>query len=139
MSKVRELLQAAGVDLSRRGGIPELQALQRHLSQHSIVVYSGLRCDSIMFDGQVTTPQRINLLYDGQHYHVITSLTVTMAKGYVCLRVTKVVREARSTGVTRRAMSARPFLFASRITLGFPAMSVTDILGASLALRSTNV
>jgi hypothetical protein len=37
-----------------------------------------------MFDGQVTTPQRINLLYDGQHYHVITKLTAATAKGYVC-------------------------------------------------------
>jgi hypothetical protein len=64
LPKVRELLQASGVDLSRGGGIPELQAFQRHLSQYRIVVYSGLRCDSIMFDGQVATPQRINLLYD---------------------------------------------------------------------------
>jgi hypothetical protein len=45
-------------------------------------VYSGLRCD--MFDGQVATPQRINLLYDDRHYHVITSLTAAMAKRYMC-------------------------------------------------------
>ena len=37
-----------------------------------------------MFDGQVATPQRINLLYDYRHYHVITKLTAGMAKGYVC-------------------------------------------------------
>jgi hypothetical protein len=68
LHKVRELLQATGVDLSRREVIPELQAFKRHLSQYRIVVYSGLRCH-IMFEGQVTTPQRINLLYDGQHLH----------------------------------------------------------------------
>ena len=45
LPKVRELLQASGVDLGRGGGIPELQAFQRHLSQYRIVVYSGLRCD----------------------------------------------------------------------------------------------
>ena len=75
------MLQASGVDLSRGGGIPELQAFQRHLSQYRILVYSGLQCDNIMFDGQVATPQRINLPYDDQHYHVITNLTAAMAKG----------------------------------------------------------
>jgi hypothetical protein len=84
LAKVHELLQASGVDLSRGGGIPEIQAVQRHLSEHRIMMYSGLRCDSIMFDGQVATPQRINLLYDGQHYHVITNKTAAMAKRYVC-------------------------------------------------------
>jgi hypothetical protein len=83
LPKARELLQVAGVDLCRGGGIPELTAFQRHLSQHRIVLYSGLRCD-IMFDGQVTKSQRINLLYDDQHYHINTNLTAAMAKCYVC-------------------------------------------------------
>jgi hypothetical protein len=80
LAKVHELLQASDIDLSKAGGIPELQAFQRHLSQYRIVVYSGLRCDSILFDGQIATPHRINL-YDDQHYHVITNLTAAMAKG----------------------------------------------------------
>ena len=74
LPKVRELLQASDVHLSREG-IPELQAFQRHLSVYRIVVYSGLRCDSITFDGQVASPEKINLLYDDGHYHVITNLT----------------------------------------------------------------
>jgi hypothetical protein len=37
-----------------------------------------------MFDGQVATHERINLLYDDLHYHVITNLTAAMAKEYVC-------------------------------------------------------
>jgi hypothetical protein len=37
-----------------------------------------------MFDGQVATSQRTNLLYNDQYYHVITNLTAAMAKGYVC-------------------------------------------------------
>ena len=48
------------------------------------MVYSDLRCDNYIFDGQVVTPQRINLLCDGQHYHVITNLAAAMAKEYVC-------------------------------------------------------
>ena len=84
LPKVNELLQAAGVDLSRGGGIPELTAFQRHLSEYRIVVSSSLRCDSVMSDGPVATSQRINLLYDDQHYHVITSLTAAMARRYVC-------------------------------------------------------
>jgi len=44
LPKVNELLQASGVDLSREGGSPELQAFQRHLPEFRIVVYSGLRC-----------------------------------------------------------------------------------------------
>jgi hypothetical protein len=89
MPKVRELLQATAFDLSREAGVPELQAFQRHLSQYRIVVYSGLRCDSIMFDGQVATPQRINLLYEEQHYHVITNLTAAMGKRKFILLATR--------------------------------------------------
>jgi hypothetical protein len=80
LPKVRELLQAKGFDLSTEGGMLGLQAFQHHLSQYRIVVYSGPRCDNIMFDGQVATPQRINLLYDDRHYLVITNLTAAMAK-----------------------------------------------------------
>ena len=39
-----------------------------------------------MFDGQVQTEKRINLLYDdvSRHYHVIVNITGAMAKRYVC-------------------------------------------------------
>jgi hypothetical protein len=84
LPKVQELLQAAGINLSRGGGIPELQGFQSHLSQCRIVVYSGLWCDNIMFDGQVPSPRRINLVYDESHYHVITNLTAAMTKRYNC-------------------------------------------------------
>jgi hypothetical protein len=54
-------------------------------------VYSGLRCDSILFDGQVDASVRINLLYDdvSRHYHVITNLTGAMAERYICNRCNK--------------------------------------------------
>jgi hypothetical protein len=81
LPKDRDILQALGLELSR-GGIPELHAFQRYLSQYRIVVYSGLKCE-IVLDGQVTSPLRINLLYDRQHYHVINNLTAAMARRYV--------------------------------------------------------
>jgi hypothetical protein len=84
LPKVRELLQASGVDLSRGGGIPELRAFQRHFPRFRIVVYAGLKCDNIMFDGLVTSPLRINLLFDGQHFHVINNLTAAVTRRYVC-------------------------------------------------------
>jgi len=39
-----------------------------------------------MFEGQVHSVKRINLLYDDveRHYHVITNLTGAMARRYVC-------------------------------------------------------
>ena len=83
LPKVRELLQASGVDLSR-GGFPELHAFNRNLSEYRVMGYWGLRCNSIIFDGQVATPHRTNLLYDDQHYDVITNLTEVMAKRYAC-------------------------------------------------------
>jgi hypothetical protein len=39
-----------------------------------------------MFEGQVESPETINLLYDDveRHYHVIVNITGVMAKMYVC-------------------------------------------------------
>jgi len=47
--------------------------------------FDGLNCDGILFEGQVESPKRINLLYDdvNRHYHVFTNLTGAMAKRYV--------------------------------------------------------
>jgi len=125
---VYELLRVTSIDPSRGRGIPELRTFQRHLLEYRIVMYSGLRCD-IMFDGQVATPQTINLLSDGQHYHVITNLTAAMAKRGCPLRVTTVIREARNTGGMRPAMPARPFLPASRKTLWSPATRGSTVSG----------
>ena len=50
------------------------------------MVYQGFSCGCIMFEGQVESSERINLLYDDvhRHYHVITNLTGAMARRYVC-------------------------------------------------------
>ena len=45
-----------------------------------------MSCEEIMFDGQVDSPKRLNILYDEveRHYHVIPNSTGAMAKVYVC-------------------------------------------------------
>ena len=66
--------------------IPELVRFQEHFRQYKIVVYRGLSCQDIMFEGQVDSPKRLNILYDyvERHYHVIAKLTGAMVKKYVC-------------------------------------------------------
>jgi hypothetical protein len=83
---VQNLLQVTGINLDQGGGIRELERFQEHLNEYRIVVFSGLNCGTIYFDGQVQTEKRINLLYDEveHHYHVITNVTGAMAKRYVC-------------------------------------------------------
>jgi hypothetical protein len=85
------LLATTGINLDNGGGIPELEQFQNPFNQYKIVVYTGLHCDSIIYEGQVETSDRINLLYGvSQHYHVIGSLTGAMAKRFVCKACGKV-------------------------------------------------
>jgi hypothetical protein len=83
---VDNLLATTEINLANGGGIPELYKFQEHFGQYKIVVYPGLKCDSIMFEGQVEMSDHINLLDDDttRHYHVIGSLTGAMAKQFVC-------------------------------------------------------
>jgi hypothetical protein len=78
------ILATTGYNLDNGGDIPELQQFQDHFHQYKIVVYTGQNCDSVMFEGQVETSDRINLKYDGtsRHYHVIGRLTGSMAKHF---------------------------------------------------------
>ena len=83
---VRQLLETTGINLDQGGGIRELIQFQEHFQEYRIVVFSGLNCEYIYFDGQVESEKRINLLYDESelHYHVIINITGAMAKQYVC-------------------------------------------------------
>jgi hypothetical protein len=84
---VQRLLETTGINLDRGGGgIRELTRFQEYFKDYRIVVFSGLNCEDVMFDGQVQTEKRINLLYDdvASHYHVILNITGAMAKRYVC-------------------------------------------------------
>jgi len=95
---VQTLLDETGIDLSSGGGIPELKRFQEHFRQYKIVVYHGLSCDAIMFEGQVDSSKRLNILYDDVecHYHVIFNVTAAMDKKYVC----KVCNKAYRSDVT---------------------------------------
>jgi hypothetical protein len=55
-----------------------------------------------MFEGQVETSDRINLLYDDatRHYHVIVSLTGAMAKQFVCKAYGKGCRDMHTCDQT---------------------------------------
>jgi len=84
---VQRLLETTGINLDRGGGcIRELTRFQEYFKDYRIVVFSGLNCEVVMFDGQVQTKKRINLLYDdvARHCHVIVNITGAMAKRYVC-------------------------------------------------------
>jgi len=91
---VRDLLETTGIDLASVGGITDLARFQEHFREYKIVVYEGLRCDNIMFEGRVESVKRVNLLYDDveRHYHVITNLSGAMAKKYVCKACNKSCR-----------------------------------------------
>jgi hypothetical protein len=83
---VDELLETTGIDLKDGGGIPELMKFQEHFKEYRIVVYGGLYCEDTVFDGQVQSEKRLNLLHDNgtRHFHVITDIRSAMAKRYVC-------------------------------------------------------
>ena len=88
---VQTLLETTGIDLSNGAGIPELVRFQEHFRQYKIVVYHGVSCDDIMFEGQVDFPKSLNILYDEveKHYLVIAKLTDAMAKEYVFIGSSK--------------------------------------------------
>ena len=83
---VDHLLATTGIDLTNDGGIPELLKFQEHFKEYRILVFGGLNFEDIVFDGQVESEKRINLLYDDvtHHYHVINSVTGALSRQYFC-------------------------------------------------------
>ena len=84
--------------------VHEIQQFQDHYSEYKIVVYGGLNCEDIIFEGRVTSEKRVNLLYDDvtRHYHVIANLTGAMSKRYICEGCSKNCR----SGVTHKCSEA---------------------------------
>jgi len=68
------------------------------------VVFGGLQCEDIIFEGQVVSEKRVNLLYDEvtRHFHVIANLTGAMSKGFICEGCSKSCR----SGVTHKYSEA---------------------------------
>jgi hypothetical protein len=72
---VQQLLETSSIDLKSGAGIPELTRFQDHFREYKIVVYAGLNCDSVMFQGQVESEKRMNLLCDEVTDTITSSLT----------------------------------------------------------------
>ena len=53
--EIKHLLQTTGIDLQYGGGIPEIQRFQDHFAEYKNVVYGGLDCEDIIFEGNVTS------------------------------------------------------------------------------------
>jgi len=49
-----------GINLTNGAGIPELTRFEEYFHDN-IVVYNGLKCDSIMFESQVESSKRLHL------------------------------------------------------------------------------
>jgi len=126
---VQTSLDTSGIDLSNGGGIPELMRFQEHFRQYKIIVYHGLSCDDIMFEGQVDPSKRLNIYDDVEfHYHVIVKLTAAMAKKYVCKGCNKACTSYVTQSVTRRVAIARPVRRAHSRRYESPATTAIDIL-----------
>ena len=104
--KVDQLLAATGISLDNGAGIPKLERFQEHFRQYKIVVYTGLNCEEIMFEGHVEATERLNLLYDEVTRHVIGNLTAAMARRYVYKACGKRCRSDVPTPATRHAAPA---------------------------------
>jgi hypothetical protein len=104
-----------------------LERFQEYFDQYKIVVYTGLNCDSIMYERQVETSDRFNLLFDDttRHYHVIGSLTGAMAKQFVCKACGKGLKEAQRIHVIRHVAIAWRVLHVCR--QGFESLAWTVI------------
>ena len=97
---VQRLLETTGIDLQKGGGIAEILRFQDHYTEYKIVVYRGLNCDDIIFEGQVTSEKRVNLMYDEvkRHYYVIANLTGAMPKRCIC----EACNKSRLSGETHK-------------------------------------
>jgi len=127
---VQTLLKETGIDLTREGGIPELNRFQEHFRDYKIVVYQGLGCDDIMYEGQVDSSKHLNLLYDDveRHYHVKTNLTGAMAKKYVFNACHKSCRRDITHVCDQTCSDCMASLRAHSPTFASHATGATDIL-----------
>ena len=102
---VRNLLKTTGFELTNGTGLPELAKFHKHFREYTIVVYEGLSCDNIMFEGHVDSNKRLNLLYDDvdRHYHLITDLTGAMAILTPVMLATNVEATRLTTAIRRVA------------------------------------
>jgi hypothetical protein len=99
------LLATTGISLINGVGGPRIREVSGPFNQYKIVVYTGQNCDSIMFERQIDTSERINFLYDvTQHFNVIGNLTAAMANCFVLKHVVKDVGSTHTCDQTWRVL-----------------------------------
>jgi len=80
--EVQTLLKTTGTDLSNDAGIPKFVRFQEYFREYKIVVYHGLSCEDIMFEGQVdirsNNPQSAYALHILQNRHEYDPMHNTM-------------------------------------------------------------
>jgi hypothetical protein len=128
---VDRLLKTTCIDLSNGADMPELTRFQEHFRDYKIVVYDGLYCDSILFEGTVESSKRLNLLYDDvtRHYHVIGRVAGAMAKEYVCKGCNKDVGVMSHMYATTHVTIASRTHHVYRQAFDSLAATATDISG----------
>ena len=88
--KALKLVDDAHITVPAEGcGIPELKIFQNHLKEYKVTVYEyGSKGQKVIFEGFPTQngkeKKSINLLYNDNHFNVITSLTAAFCCGYYC-------------------------------------------------------
>jgi len=115
--------------LTESAGIPELIRFKEQFWDYKIVVYHGLGCDDIMFEVQVDTSKRINLLQgDVERHHVFTNLMCAMARRHFCNVCHKICGSEITQSATRHVATVCRAFRARSPTFVSPATKVTDIL-----------
>ncbi|XP_031348773.1 uncharacterized protein LOC116174886 [Photinus pyralis] len=84
-ARAQQLVQEANVIIPSGGcSIEELRGFQQYLVDYKITVYQhNTKGREVVFEGPEMN-KKINLLYDDNHFNVITSLTAAFACSYYC-------------------------------------------------------
>lgn len=85
-NKTSQLILDTNINLPDEGcGIPELREFQKHLFDYKITVYKyDTKGREVIFEGDVESNKKINLLYHNNHFNVISSLTAAFCCDYYC-------------------------------------------------------
>ena len=123
---VDSLLETTGIDLWRGGGVLELMRFQEHFRVQDRR-FRRIKLRGIMFDGQVESENRINLVYDdvNKHFHVII-LRVRWLEGMYAEAVIRDVNAARLISAERRVATASRFLLVRLLKNESRASPVTE-------------
>ena len=115
---------------------------QEHFKEYRVVVFGGLNCEDIYFDGLVDLEKKIKLVYDdvNRHYHVINNLRGAMARGYVCRGCNKRCRRGvtHKCGETCCDCKSVPLCFPKKESRASPVTQILEVARVSKNIRQTS-